>query len=231
MYLTTKDLQQLVKVDKSTIYRMAEDGRLPAIKIGRQWRFRDEDIRRWLDEPGSPRGPESSMSSSEGSLISRHLVELFADLYGVMVVVTDINGHPLIDVVNPCGFFASLLDLPDLTTRCATEWAGLAEHPDLTPTWQESRFGFSCARAFLRSSNQLVGMVIAGGVRSSATPDTEAFERLATDLGIETSRLVRHHTEMYELDESRKAETARGLATLATHLSDLQSNPRQRSEQ
>ena len=26
-------------VDRSTIYRMAEDGRLPAVKIGRQWRF------------------------------------------------------------------------------------------------------------------------------------------------------------------------------------------------
>jgi ligand-binding sensor protein len=210
---------------------MAEDGRLPAIKIGRQWRFRDEDIRRWLDEPDSPQDPESSMSSSESSLVSRHLVELFAELYGVMVVVTDINGHPLTDIVNPCGFFASLLDVPDLTKHCAAEWAGLAEHPDLTPTWLESRFGFSCARAFLRSSNQLVGMVIAGGVRSSATLDNEAIERLAADLGIEPSRLVRHRTEMYKLDEHRKTETARGLATLATHLSDLQFNPQQRSEQ
>ena len=37
--LTTGDLQGLIKVDKPTIYRMAEGGRLPAIKVGRQWRF------------------------------------------------------------------------------------------------------------------------------------------------------------------------------------------------
>ena len=35
-YLTTKDLQDLIRVDKSTIYRMAEDGRIPAVKVGRQ---------------------------------------------------------------------------------------------------------------------------------------------------------------------------------------------------
>ena len=38
-FLTTQDVQQLIRVDKSTIYRMAESGRIPAIKVGRQWRF------------------------------------------------------------------------------------------------------------------------------------------------------------------------------------------------
>ena len=34
--LTTQQLQELIRVDRSTIYRMAEDGRLPAVKVGRQ---------------------------------------------------------------------------------------------------------------------------------------------------------------------------------------------------
>lgn len=38
-YLTARDVQDLIRVDRSTIYRMAESGRLPAIKVGRQWRF------------------------------------------------------------------------------------------------------------------------------------------------------------------------------------------------
>ncbi|HKZ25894.1 MAG TPA: helix-turn-helix domain-containing protein [Acidimicrobiia bacterium] len=46
--LTTKAVQQLLNVDRSTIYRMAEAGRLPAIKVGRQWRFHTEAIEQWL---------------------------------------------------------------------------------------------------------------------------------------------------------------------------------------
>ena len=46
--LTTKDLQEIINVDRSTIYRMAEAGKLPAIKVGRQWRFPADEIETWL---------------------------------------------------------------------------------------------------------------------------------------------------------------------------------------
>lgn len=37
--LTTKELQDVLHVDRTTIYRMAESGRIPAVKVGNQWRF------------------------------------------------------------------------------------------------------------------------------------------------------------------------------------------------
>ena len=37
--LTTKELQDVPHVDRTTIYRMAESGRIPAVKVGNQWRF------------------------------------------------------------------------------------------------------------------------------------------------------------------------------------------------
>jgi excisionase family DNA binding protein len=46
--LTASELQHLFDLDRSTIYRMAGDGRLPAVKIGRQWRFPADAIRRLL---------------------------------------------------------------------------------------------------------------------------------------------------------------------------------------
>ena len=42
--LTARQVQQLLRVDKSTVYRMASDGRLPAIKVGKQWRFPADEI-------------------------------------------------------------------------------------------------------------------------------------------------------------------------------------------
>ena len=38
-FLTSQEMQELINVDRSTVYRMAEDGRLPGVKVGRQWRF------------------------------------------------------------------------------------------------------------------------------------------------------------------------------------------------
>ena len=46
--LTAKEVQQLLQVDRSTVYRMAEDGRLPAVKVGKQWRFPADQLQQWL---------------------------------------------------------------------------------------------------------------------------------------------------------------------------------------
>jgi len=32
----------------SSIYKMAQKGKIPAYKVGRQWRFRKEEIDRWI---------------------------------------------------------------------------------------------------------------------------------------------------------------------------------------
>ena len=44
--LTTNQVQTLLKVDRTTIYRMVEQGRLPAIRVGKQWRFSRPEIER-----------------------------------------------------------------------------------------------------------------------------------------------------------------------------------------
>ncbi|RMD52615.1 MAG: DNA-binding protein, partial [Candidatus Thermofonsia bacterium] len=42
--LTAREVQEMLNVDRSTVYRMAEDGRLPAVKVGKQWRFPREKV-------------------------------------------------------------------------------------------------------------------------------------------------------------------------------------------
>jgi len=38
--LTVSEVADLLRINKSTVYRMAKQGRLPATRVGRQWRFR-----------------------------------------------------------------------------------------------------------------------------------------------------------------------------------------------
>ena len=46
--LTIKQLHEILKVDRVTLYRMLDDGRLRGIKIGNQWRFPQSELDRLL---------------------------------------------------------------------------------------------------------------------------------------------------------------------------------------
>ena len=46
--LTVRDVADVLKVGTKTVYTMAQNGELPAFKVGGQWRFRRADIDRWI---------------------------------------------------------------------------------------------------------------------------------------------------------------------------------------
>ena len=52
-FLTTDEVLGYLKVNPRTIYRLIRSGELPAIRIGRQWRFRRSDLNDWLDRQRS----------------------------------------------------------------------------------------------------------------------------------------------------------------------------------
>ena len=47
-FLTTEEVLGCLKVTPRTIYRLIREGDLPAVRVGRQWRFRREDLENWL---------------------------------------------------------------------------------------------------------------------------------------------------------------------------------------
>ena len=48
--MTIGELDEYLKVSKSTLYKLCQDGKVLGQKAGRHWRFRKEAIDRWLDE-------------------------------------------------------------------------------------------------------------------------------------------------------------------------------------
>jgi excisionase family DNA binding protein len=46
--LTIDDLAEYLKISKSTLYKLAQDGLLPGQKIGRHWRFHRQAVDEWL---------------------------------------------------------------------------------------------------------------------------------------------------------------------------------------
>ncbi len=49
-FLTTEEVLAYLQVNLRTVYRLIDAGKLPAVRVGRQWRFRRRDIDAWLDE-------------------------------------------------------------------------------------------------------------------------------------------------------------------------------------
>jgi excisionase family DNA binding protein len=51
--LTVMDVAQFLRVPKSTVYKLARLGELPASKIGKHWRFLRRDINQWMHSRSS----------------------------------------------------------------------------------------------------------------------------------------------------------------------------------
>ena len=61
-FLTTEEVLEYLQVNLRTVYRLIKAGRIPAVRVGRQWRFRKRDIDAWL-ETQRPRGGRSGTVS------------------------------------------------------------------------------------------------------------------------------------------------------------------------
>jgi excisionase family DNA binding protein len=46
--LTVMEVARFLRVPKSTVYKLARVGELPASKIGKHWRFLRRDIHEWM---------------------------------------------------------------------------------------------------------------------------------------------------------------------------------------
>jgi excisionase family DNA binding protein len=52
--LTVKEVAEYLRMKESTVYVWAQEGKIPAIKISRTWRFRQADLAAWLARHAQP---------------------------------------------------------------------------------------------------------------------------------------------------------------------------------
>ena len=78
-FLTTEEVLEYLQVNLRTVYRLIKAGKIPAVRVGRQWRFRKRDIDAWLDSqrprggsrptPASPARPAAAGSARPRVLV------------------------------------------------------------------------------------------------------------------------------------------------------------------
>jgi excisionase family DNA binding protein len=151
--LTTRQLQDLLQVDRVTIYRMLSDGRLPGFKVGGQWRFSRQEIEEWLagqrttlEAGGFDRQQEDAPSPLPLSC-AEAIQSVYAEVLGVAAVTTEPDGSPLTEISNSCQFCNLILSTEEGRERCAASWRVPETKPGATPAVRTCHAGLRCVSA------------------------------------------------------------------------------------
>ncbi len=73
--MTIDELADYLKIAKSTLYKLSQEGRVPGQKIGKHWRYRRVGIDRWLDGGGPSSSVGERSLDDSGALASDALPE------------------------------------------------------------------------------------------------------------------------------------------------------------
>ena len=46
--LTVKEVSELLKIHEDTVYKMVREGRIPAFRVGSDWRFQKDQVVHWI---------------------------------------------------------------------------------------------------------------------------------------------------------------------------------------
>ncbi len=183
-YLTTRQVQEILKVDRITVYRMLNDGRLKGVKIGQQWRFPVKEVERML---GNGLPVEAAGQANPDPNFPAHCVQtiqdLFADISQISAVVVDMQGCPLTQISHPTRFCQMLLSSPTGEQACRTSWQSFARDSAAVNGAQGAKF-FTCQAGLqyigapVFDTDRQIGLFLAGQFYWQAPDPREAAERV-----------------------------------------------------
>lgn len=228
--LTTRQVQALLHVDRTTIYRLVASSQLPAIRVGKQWRFTGAAVESWLQQNVASDAAGLATDKDDAPPFSAHvssagvqqLQDVFAELLSVMLVVTDMQGRPVTAPSNVCGYYQTLMRNEGLGALCDATWPQLAAALPLKPQFVKSQFGPLCARAFIRVENRLAGMLVAGCVAPDMWPPSgERIDALAGEVRMEPGQLAQHMHAVHVLSSADRTRVLDVIQRIADVISTL----------
>lgn len=87
-FLTTEEVLDYLQVNLRTIYRLIKAGRIPAVRVGRQWRFRRADIDAWLESQGTRKGRAVAPADARPAVSDRPRILVVDDEASIRELLT-----------------------------------------------------------------------------------------------------------------------------------------------
>jgi excisionase family DNA binding protein len=231
--LTTRQLQDLLQLDRITIYRMLNDGRLQGFKIGGQWRFSRHAIEQWLqaqhvdldaaEPPGTTAGQHPSPEELPLSCIAA-IQDIFAQALDVGTLTTAVDGQPLTPVANSCAFCDLILSTKAGRRRCISSWRAAAAKDGHTPQIATCHAGLRYVWGRIEVEGKFVAATHAGQFLDAQPTGQEwstKLTELASATGITRQRLRQALDNVHLLEEGRLEQVPRLLQRVAATFSEI----------
>lgn len=108
--MTAEEVLEYLQVNLRTVYRLIKAGKIPAVRVGRLWRFRKKDIDAWLDsQKVHPRGASAPVRPADESQTRMHRVLVVDDESSIREMLSRTLSHDyLVDTAQDA---AAALDL------------------------------------------------------------------------------------------------------------------------
>jgi excisionase family DNA binding protein len=87
-FLTTEEVLDYLHVNLRTVYRLIKAGKIPAVRVGRQWRFKRADLDAWLDGQRSRRSRGAPVATSAPAAPERPRVLVVDDEASIRELLT-----------------------------------------------------------------------------------------------------------------------------------------------
>jgi excisionase family DNA binding protein len=207
--LTTKQLQDLLRIDRTTIYRMLNDGRLTGIKVGGQWRFPRKEV-------------ESLLSGARPS--EEKSPTLSTDILPLGSVTVAPDGEPLTTISNPCSFCTLMLNSESGRRACVASWRKLVEQTEHRQRFITCHAGLQYTGARIEVNGTFIAMLVAGQFYSRLPDADEEAARalqLAEAHGIDPEALAEAAHNIPVLDDTKQARLGGWLKTVARAFEDI----------
>lgn len=183
-FFTTRQVQDLLKVDRITVYRMLNDGRLKGIKIGQQWRFAAAEVDRLLSGVPATAGSAGGPVRAFPTHCVQTIQSLFSAIGQVGALVIDNAGEPLTEPSNVCRFCALMQSSPAGRAACLQSWRQFAAAGDGEALVCHA--GLQYSRAPIFDNGERIGWFLAGPFQPAPGADPVS---LAASSGVELAEL------------------------------------------
>lgn len=226
-WLTTRQVMDLLQLDRTTIYRMLNDGRLVGARVGGQWRFSHRAIQAILqDQPSAPRSSKPSgsnasrRSESDSSVLPLHCIqpiqEVFAETSQTASLLTTLDGDCLIPPSNTCAYCDLIRSTEQGRAQCRASWKKVGNPSSPHPRLERCHAGLTYAGTLIKVRGEPIAICLVGQFTTGATaPLREEVTRVAQKCSVDENMLWQARSLVHELPQ----EQAQRLPTLLQLLS------------
>jgi excisionase family DNA binding protein len=226
--LTTRQLQDLLKVDRITIYRMLSDGRLKGIKMGTQWRFPAGEVEKVMTRGIYPEAPEPP-SVSPGDFPThcvQAIQDVFAEIGQVASIAFDPGGQPLTEMSQPCAFCKLVQADPGCRAACQNSWKEIASQAaDVRgQSVYTCHAGLNYTAAPITVNGQAIGFLVAGQFYAHAPELTDHNRRmrgLAQAYNIPVQTLSQVASQVPVLEEPKLSQVMKWPGQVALTIASI----------